>query len=293
MKNGLNYWYRDVMSEWRVRLFDLYIYDKHSIQKFLTWIDEKWKIIAQKSLDNIIMVSQNNYCHYSELYDQRLIDDQKEFAQYVLDKKGKYFPHFDYLYLTNDYYIAKTLPWLCDNVNGKSILDCGAFIGDTAVPFIHMFPDSTIYAFEPESHNYQKLCDVIRYNNLENKIIPVELWVGDQNITTTISDWWAGAKVWEWTSEIKIVTIDSYVIENNINVWLIKWDIEWFEYESLLGAEETIKKDKPVLIISLYHRGKDFFEIKPLLESWNLGYKFTVRKWNCFHPFADTVLICY
>jgi hypothetical protein len=37
-----------------------------------------------------------------------------------------------------------------------------------------------------------------------------------------------------------------------------------------LGAEKTIKKDKPILLISVYHTGKDFFEIKPLLESWNL-----------------------
>jgi FkbM family methyltransferase len=281
------------MSEWWVRLFDLYLYNNSSIVDFLSWIDNEWKIITQKSLENIKLIAQNNYCLYSDLYDQRLIDDQKEFAQYVLANKGKYFSNFDYLYLTNDYYINKTLPGLCDSVNGRAILDCGAFMWDTAIPFAHMFHNSIIHAFEPESHNYQKLINVIKYNKLEKQIVPVELWVGDQNIITTISDWWAGAKIWEWTNQIKIVTIDSYSKENNLDVGLIKWDIEWFEYESVVGAEQTIKKYKPVLIISLYHRWKDFFEIKKLLESWDVWYKFTVRKWNCFHPFADTVLICY
>lgn len=292
--NWINYRFRDSIStENRIQWFRFYLYDNYSIDSFLSWIDNKWKIFAQKSLENIRLIAENNYCFYSDLYDERLISDQKDFAQYVLANKGKYFPDFHYLYLTNDYYISKTLPWLCDGVNGRAILDCGAFIWDTAVPLAHMFPNSVIYAFEPELHNYKKLIDVVSYNNLEDKIIPVELWVGDQNITTTISDWWAGAKIWEWTNHIEITTIDSYVSKSELDVWLIKRDIEWFEYESVIWAEQVIKKCKPVLIISLYHRGKDFFEIKKLLESWNVWYKFTVRKRNCFHPFADTVLICY
>lgn len=287
-----NYRYRDNMSAWRVSLFNHYLYDNHSIDDFLKWLDEEGKRIAERSLHNIKLIAQNNYVKYSDLYDKDLIQDQKRFAKYVLANKGKYFLNFDYLYLTNDYYM-RSLNGLCEHVNGNAILDCGSFIGDTAVPLAHTFSNSQIHAFEPEAHNYSLLLDTIEYNTMQKQIIPVKLWVGDKNISTTISDGWAGAKVGEWVQCIEIVTIDSYVSEQKLSVGMIKWDIEWFEYESIIWAEQTIKKDKPVLIISLYHRGKDFFEIKPLLESWNLGYKFTVRKWNCFHPFADTVLICY
>ena len=292
LSQGFDYWQRDSMSEWWVRLFDNYLYDGKSITQFLHWLDEKGKKVAQRSLRNITLIAQNNYLKYSELYDHELIEDQKHFSQYVLKNKGKYFPNFDYLYLTNDYYM-KTLDGLTDHVDGKAILDCGAYIGDTAVPFAHKFPQSTVYAFEPEAHNYSLLLDTIEYNKMQKKIIPIKAWVGDQNITTTISDGWAGAKVGEGSQSIEIVTIDSYASEEKLTVGMIKWDIEWFEYESIIGAEKSIKKDKPVLIISLYHRGKDFFEIKELLESWDLGYKFTLRKRNCFHPFADTVLICH
>jgi hypothetical protein len=40
----------------------------------------------------------------------------------------------------------------------------------------------------------------------------------------------------------------------------------------------VIIKYKPILLISIYHNKKDFFEIKPLIESWNLGYTFKIRK---------------
>jgi hypothetical protein len=46
-------------------------------------------------------------------------------------------------------------------------------------------------------------------------------------------------------------------------------------------------------LISVYHTGKDFFEIKPLLESWNLWYIYAFFRWNCFHPFADILLVAY
>ena len=42
------------------------------------------------------------------------------------------------------------------------------------------------------------------------------------------------------------------------------------------GALETIKEQKPVLIISIYHNYSDFFEIKPMIEDLNLGYKFKI-----------------
>jgi len=41
----------------------------------------------------------------------------------------------------------------------------------------------------------------------------------------------------------------------------------------LLGAKETIKEHKPVLIVSVYHRGRDFFEIPKLIKEIEPRYK--------------------
>ena len=49
-------------------------------------------------------------------------------------------------------------------------------------------------------------------------------------------------------------------------IGLIKLDIEGFEQEAIRGAKQTIRGHRPLLIISAYHNGKDFFDIPPLLR---------------------------
>ena len=89
-----------------------------------------------------------------------------------------------------------------------------------------------------------------------------------------------------------IITLDGYTKENNIEVGFIKVDIEGFEMEFLKGAKETIARDKPAMLISIYHQGSDFFDIKPLIESWNLGYKFKIHKPIDHSIIAETALYC-
>ena len=77
---------------------------------------------------------------------------------------------------------------------------------------------------------------------------------------------------------IEATTLDDFVRKNNIEVGLIKVDIEGYEQHFLKGAEQTIKTQKPALLISIYHNIDDYLHIKPMIESWNLGYKFKIRK---------------
>ena len=88
-------------------------------------------------------------------------------------------------------------------------------------------------------------------------------------------------------------TIDLEVSAGNDEVGLIKLDIEGFEKKAIEGALETIQRDKPGLIISLYHDPIAFFEIKPLLESLDLGYSLMVRRAEATIPPGDIVLIAY
>ena len=62
--------------------------------------------------------------------------------------------------------------------------------------------------------------------------------------------------------------------------------------EFLKGAKETIIEQKPAMLISLYHKYSDFFDIKPLLESWNLGYKFKFIKPIDHNVSGETALYC-
>lgn len=58
-----------------------------------------------------------------------------------------------------------------------------------------------------------------------------------------------------------------------------------------MGAEKTIRKYAPVLIISIYHSADDFFKIKTIIDKYNLGYKFKIRKPSDKSIIVDTMLI--
>ena len=66
-------------------------------------------------------------------------------------------------------------------------------------------------------------------------------------------------------------------------------DIEGAEKKALLGARETIKKYKPLLVVCIYHRQEDFFEIpftiKKIIED---EYRFYIRQYR--YGQSETVL---
>jgi FkbM family methyltransferase len=139
----------------------------------------------------------------------------------------------------------------------------------------------------------------IEINNLTDKIMPVNKGLGDKISEMFIANNGEGAAAFFISAEpigndetAQIITIDNFVRENNLNIGLIKTDVEGFEINLLNGAKETIKAQRPIMLISIYHNARDFFEIKPLIESWKLNYRFQIRKYIASHIFGDTMLIC-
>ncbi len=174
----------------------------------------------------------------------------------------------------------------------KAIIDAGAWIGDTALVLAE-YTNDKVYAFEPVAENINTMKKVIEINK-KNNIVPVCLALGDENKIIEIDD----SKSNSYLSfngnnkiEVNMVTLDKFVEDNNIEVGLIKTDLEGFEQPFLKGAINTIKKQKPTLIISIYHSYEDLFEIKPMIENWNLGYKFHIKKGSEFHKIVGTLLI--
>ncbi|MFL1781364.1 FkbM family methyltransferase [Candidatus Hepatincolaceae symbiont of Richtersius coronifer] len=80
-------------------------------------------------------------------------------------------------------------------------------------------------------------------------------------------------------SKIAVVSVDDFIKENNIkDLGLIHLDVEGLETKVIEGAKNVIAEYKPILLISIYHNPEDFFDLKPLIESWNLDYNFKIRK---------------
>lgn len=194
-----------------------------------------------------------------------------------------------------------------DYVKGKSIIDAGAYIGDTALVLSEDYPCKNVYSFEPEPNNFKYLEQTILLNNKDN-IIPVQYGLGDKNETlkfnslggqsgsgtfvTVDSDVLDNLSIkYKEKIEVKIVKLDDFVKEHNLTVGLIKTDLEGYEQNFLEGAKQTIKIQRPILILSIYHTFDDFFKIKVWLESLQLNYKFKFCKTLNGCVFTETKLI--
>jgi FkbM family methyltransferase len=185
--------------------------------------------------------------------------------------------------------------YIVDDVKSKDAIDCGAYIGDTALALVRKGVNKII-CFEPVKSSFillQKNIEKIT-NGTNASIIPVHKGVGlkKENLFVIGND--SGAKINQSINQsIEVTDIDSFVKENNCNVGIIKIDVEGFEWDVIQGALDTIKRNRPILLISIYHNPHDFFKIKPFLESLNLGYKFLIRKIVPDVPYAEVNLIGY
>lgn len=184
-------------------------------------------------------------------------------------------------------------------IQNKDIIDAGAYIGDSSLAFTEL-TSANVHAFEPFEESYNKMLENIKLNDVNN-IVPVKASLSDKNGEDKI--YLSGDNVQGITSDekvrrydksftVKTMTLDTYVQENDLNVGFIKVDVEGAEQRLLRGAIETIKSQKPILILSIYHNPNDFFEIKPWIEKLDLGYKFKISKERPWTFLADTVLEC-
>lgn len=180
-------------------------------------------------------------------------------------------------------------------IAGKDFVDCGAYVGDSAFYMLKYRPRK-IYAFEPSPVNYELLLKTIQLNGLQ-EVVPLRKGLGEKSSAAAIYLNKAGSRIAldsdlpSATQPIEITTLDEEC--RGMNVGVIKMDIEGFEYNAVKGALETIRRDRPVLLISIYHTGKDFFEILPMLRSLDLSYRFRFIDLSPASPLSEKMLVAY
>ncbi len=54
-------------------------------------------------------------------------------------------------------------------------------------------------------------------------------------------------------------------------------DVEGFEREAIWGASQTIGHYAPKMMVSLYHRNEDIFELPILIKKLNPKYQLFIR----------------
>lgn len=189
-------------------------------------------------------------------------------------------------------------------IAGKAIIDGGAYWGDSALVFTGYDP-SHIYAFEPHPATCEKLRKTIADNGLTGRITAVEAGLGSSAETRQLytNGMLSGSSLTNvapvessdegQVNDITVLSIDEFAKQQELDIGLIKLDIEGNELAAIHGAAETIKKHRPVLSIAVYHDPKDLFQIKPFIESLELGYRFMVRKLVYHDLVTEVVLLGY
>lgn len=166
---------------------------------------------------------------------------------------------------------------------GDTILDCGCFLGETAIYFAKLCGESgRVYTFEPDKTYFEAARENIKRNGLENNAEVVNAATISPNGNADYSPCYKDKDA----CSIPTTTIDEFCLEKGVRVDIIKMDIEGAEHEALTGAINTIKRDKPILMISAYHKPEDLFVLPEFINSLDCGYDIYFRDRADFVLFA-------
>lgn len=184
-------------------------------------------------------------------------------------------------YLMNFTDVSKDLKKLCPK-DDPFFVDIGAYRGDTIAEFINEFPGySGVAAFEPDAKTFKKLeafCKDIKaelfHAAASDNSAPVEFAIKKGR----------GSSAGEGAL-VNAITVDEALLLRCVDI--IKIDAEGMDEKALLGCKETIKKHRPALIISVYHKADDLIRLPQIAEKF--GYSLYLRRRKCF-PMWDILL---
>ncbi|MDO5579750.1 MAG: FkbM family methyltransferase [Planctomycetia bacterium] len=175
-------------------------------------------------------------------------------------------------------------------IEGKDFIDGGAYIGDSALIYLEHNPKK-VWSFEISEENSLYYKQTMRMNR-----VPAEkyellkaglaektqrcLFQENSGLGANIYGAITAEELNDNHSEnsIQFYSIDDFVSEHGLNTGFIRLDVEGPELEIMKGSVNTIRSQRPVLCISIYHNPQEFFETKPFIESLNAGYKFMCRR---------------
>ncbi len=161
---------------------------------------------------------------------------------------------------------------------GDCVIDAGACFGDTTLAFadavgaggqVHAFevvPDNLAVARHNLSLN-PRFAATVRCNAQALGAGSARLYLHGSGPGAIVNGEPGGLPV-------DVISIDEYVAREALTqVDFIKMDIEGSESQALDGAIETLRRFRPKLAISLYHRPEDLTRIPLWVDNLGLGYR--------------------
>ena len=171
---------------------------------------------------------------------------------------------------------------------GDTVIDCGAYNGDTMEHFFQRGCSCNTYiALEPSPMYFEALKSCIKKNNYKNVLpFPVAAW--DKKGYVSFSQTNGGASHVSGAGELMVQTDTIDSISAGRRVDCIKMDIEGAEIPALNGAVHSIRTYRPVVTASIYHQLSDLWEIPLLLKKMCPAYQLFIRHQS---PWGDDTVV--
>jgi FkbM family methyltransferase len=184
-------------------------------------------------------------------------------------------------------------PALFRPLDAETFVDCGAFDGDSLQDFLDRSggTNGQYIGFEPDPDNFSRLCShaeslpaTTRARvSLHNQAVGAESSRSTFSATAT-----AGSRL-SATGDLTVdcVTLDETLA--SIAPTVIKMDVEGHENDALLGGQKIIRQHQPLLVICLYHRPDDLWQLPLTIKTILPEYSLYLRRYaeDCWE------LVCY
>lgn len=172
-------------------------------------------------------------------------------------------------------------------IKGSDFLDIGTFHGDSIIA-LNEYGFKTIHGFDISKISLGKTMENLKRANIgldnvkltcsyvgaQSSLGVVIHDTGKSNLQPMLDEDAAGQNGYK----IDTISIDDYCSNLSNSVKLIKADVEGALKEVILGSKKVIALNRPVLLLAVYHNPYEFFEVKNLIQGWNLNYKFMLKK---------------
>ena len=188
-----------------------------------------------------------------------------------------------------------------DNYKDGLYIDAGSYNADFITTLSNKIPinNSMFYIFEPNKIFYENINRTLDKNinyqtfniALCDKKSTMEFMQIPSSTSHIIDKKYNAYKNTVAENNISIIEtnkLDNIVTDNIVKG--IKMDVEGSEYSLIKGATKTIKKDRPIMLIAIYHKWDDLFKIQNYISNLNLDYSFYIRHYSL--SVAKTILYC-
>jgi FkbM family methyltransferase len=163
-----------------------------------------------------------------------------------------------------------------------SVLDCGAFDGDTIRELLSRVPNiPAMHAVEADAISCDRLCKFVDTLDpaVRNRIHLLPCAIGkERGFLAFESTGTLTSRASDSGTRVPVERIDDLFAETSLS--LIKMDIEGAEYDALLGARGVLERDQPILAICVYHTQSDIWRIPLLVHEILPGHRLFLRSYE-------------